>query len=264
MLGASGCGNSTRPAAAPSRPIGVPLSPFGARSTAEEVSAGIDLGGTLVLVTGATSGLGFETLRVLALRGAHVIATGRTLRSARPTRVPQCHGRTTPLALDLEDWASVAAAAKTVVALGRPLDVLVCNAGIMNPPTLRLVNGVEQQFAVNHLGHFVLCHHLLEPLRAAPQGRVVMVSSWLYRHGAARRHRLRQPRREPRLRPAAGVRPVEARQPPLRLRAGPADVRHARHRQRAAPRRGEHQPRSRQPGMASPGRPAGGLEPAVA
>jgi NAD(P)-dependent dehydrogenase (short-subunit alcohol dehydrogenase family) len=179
LVGATGCGSGGVPTAAATRPAGVPLSTFGASSTAEEVSAGLDLSGRLVLVTGATSGLGLETLRVLALRGAHVIGTGRTLdRAAEACR--GVAGRTTPVALDLENWDSVVAAARTIAALGQPVDVLVCNAGIMNPPALRLVNGVEQQFAVNHLGHFLLCHHLLDRLRAARQGRVVVVSSRLY------------------------------------------------------------------------------------
>jgi NAD(P)-dependent dehydrogenase (short-subunit alcohol dehydrogenase family) len=161
-------------------PPGVPLSAFGPSSTAEDVTAGIDLTGRTVLVTGATSGLGLETLRVLTLRGAHVIATGRTLERAQAACDEVGHGRSTPLALDLADWAGVVTAAAAVRAGGRPLDALICNAGLMAPPQLTLVSGVEEQFAVNHLGHFVLCHHLVEPLRAAPQGRVVVVSSALY------------------------------------------------------------------------------------
>jgi NADP-dependent 3-hydroxy acid dehydrogenase YdfG len=61
------------------RPPGVPVGPFGASSTAEEVTAGLDLSGRTALVTGANSGLGRETMRVLALRGAHVIGTARSL-----------------------------------------------------------------------------------------------------------------------------------------------------------------------------------------
>ena len=61
--------------------------------------------------------------------------------------------------------------------MGRPLDMLVCNAGIMTPRELRLVHGVEQQFAVNHLGHFLLTNRLLDVVTAARQGRVVVVSS---------------------------------------------------------------------------------------
>jgi NAD(P)-dependent dehydrogenase (short-subunit alcohol dehydrogenase family) len=68
-------------------------------------------------------------------------------------------------------------AARQVQAAYRALDILVLNAGVMAPPTPTLVNGVEYAFAVNHLGHFVLWHHLQPLLRAAPQGRVVVVSS---------------------------------------------------------------------------------------
>ena len=85
----------------PRRPEGVPSGPYGDESTAEEVTTGIDLSGKVALVTGATSGLGLETMRVLALRGAHVIGTGRTLEKARQAcaTVP---GETTPLELELE------------------------------------------------------------------------------------------------------------------------------------------------------------------
>ena len=162
------------------RPAGVPLGPFGAKSTAEEVTAGIDLSGRTVLVTGATSGLGLETLRVLALRGAHVIATGRTLDKAREA-CATVQGRTTPLALELERWDTVAAAADQVRALGMPLDMLICNAGIMALPKLEQVGGLEKQFVVNHLGHFVLVNRLLPQVQAAAQGRVVVLSSMGYR-----------------------------------------------------------------------------------
>lgn len=162
------------------RPPGVPLSPFGAKSTAEEVTAGIDLSGRTALVTGATSGLGLETLRVLSLRGAHVIVTGRTLDKAREA-CASVAGRTTPIALELERWDSVAAAAEQVRALGTPIDMLVCNAGIMALPQLEQVYGLEKQFVVNHLGHFILVNRLLDQVRAAPQGRIVAVSSLGYR-----------------------------------------------------------------------------------
>ena len=158
------------------------MSQFGASSTAEEVTTGLNLSGRTALVTGATSGLGLETLRVLALRGAHVIATGRTLeRAAEACAEAGAAQASTPLALDLEKWDGIVAAANAVRALGRPIDMLICNAGIMTPPELRLVNGFEQQFAINHLGHFILCHHLLDLVVAAPQGRVVVVSSQLHR-----------------------------------------------------------------------------------
>lgn len=180
VLAAAGCSNTVHTNHR-ARPSGVPVSSFDASSTAEEVSVGLDLSGRTALVTGATSGLGLETLRVLALRGAHVFATGRTLERATAAAASvDASARSTPVALDLADWKSVVAAAATVRATARPLDILICNAGLMWPPALTLVHGVEQQFAVNHLGHFVLCHHLLDAVKAAPQGRVVVVSSQLY------------------------------------------------------------------------------------
>jgi WW domain-containing oxidoreductase len=179
LLAATACSGSGTEVEArpPRRPPGVPVSSFGRSSTAEAVTAGLDLTGRLALVTGATSGLGLETARVLALRGAQVIVAGRTLARAEQACRSLPGGRVTPLALELEDWPGIVTAAAAVTALGRPLDILVCNAGLMTPRELRLVNGVEQQFAVNHLGHFILCHRLLERLGDAPQGRVVVVSS---------------------------------------------------------------------------------------
>jgi NAD(P)-dependent dehydrogenase (short-subunit alcohol dehydrogenase family) len=180
LLVAAGCSGGQDTADA-RRPEGVPVSQFGASSTAEDVTAGLNLSGRTALVTGATSGLGLETLRVLALRGAHVIATGRTLdRAAAACTEAGATHTSTPLALDLEKWDGIVAAADAVRALGRPVDMLICNAGIMWPADLRLVNGFEQQFAINHLGHFILCHRLLDLVVAAPQGRVVVVSSQLH------------------------------------------------------------------------------------
>jgi NAD(P)-dependent dehydrogenase (short-subunit alcohol dehydrogenase family) len=163
-----------------------PASPnaFNARSTAEQVTAGLDLAGKTMLVTGATSGLGYETLRVLALRGAHVLATGRTLDKAQAA-CDRVTGDTTPLALDLADFESVVACAEAVNARGGALDALICNAGIMALPELEQVRGIEKQFVVNHLGHFLLVNRLLEPLLAAEQGRVVVVSSRAHRSAPA-------------------------------------------------------------------------------
>jgi len=170
------CGRKEAPV---QRPAGVPVGVFDEHSTAEQVTAGLDLTGKTALVTGATSGLGLETMRVLALRGAHVIGTGRTLEKAREAcaSVP---GKTTPVALELERFETVAAAADQVRALGLPIDMLVCNAGIMALPKLEQVYGLEKHFVVNHLGHFILANRLLPQVKAAPQGRVVVVSSYGY------------------------------------------------------------------------------------
>lgn len=154
----------------------LPVGPFGAQSTAEEVTDGLDLGGRVALVTGCNSGLGFETMRVLALRGAHVLGTGRTIEKAS-VACASVDGETTPLALELSDFQSAVDCAAQVAELGLVPDMLVLNAGINTFGELELVNGIEKIFVVNFLGHFVLTHHLLPLMQAGGGGRVVHVSS---------------------------------------------------------------------------------------
>lgn len=161
-------------------PPGVPRGPHGRDSTAEEVTAGVDLSGKTLLITGVNSGLGEESLRVLTLRGAHVIGTARTLEKAREACAPY-GDRATPVALELTDFDSVVACTEAVQRLGVPLDGILCNAGVMALPELEQVNGLEKHFVTNHLGHFLLVNRLRGPLLAAPQGRVVVVSSNGYR-----------------------------------------------------------------------------------
>jgi NAD(P)-dependent dehydrogenase (short-subunit alcohol dehydrogenase family) len=152
--------------------------------TADEATLSWDLTGKLALVTGCNSGIGFETMRVLALRGAHVLGAARTLQKASAA-CSRVDGATTPVAVELTDFGSIQAAAQSVSALDRPLDILICNAGIMGLPERRLSHGVEQQFAVNHLGHFLLVNQLLDQVTAAEDGRVVVVSSELHRSAPA-------------------------------------------------------------------------------
>ncbi len=153
-----------------------PIGTYGAESTAEEVTEGLDLSGKVALVTGCNSGLGYETMRVLALRGAHVIGAARTMDKA----VKACNsvvGTTTPVALELTDYPSVIDCAATVAAMGVPLDILFCNAGAIYFNGLELVDGVERIFVNNYLGHFILVDHLLPLLKSAPAGRIVFVGS---------------------------------------------------------------------------------------
>jgi WW domain-containing oxidoreductase len=149
--------------------------PFGARSTADKVLAGIDLTGKRMVVTGCNSGIGFETMNALAANGAQVIGLARSLRDAESACAkagPSC----TPVACDLADLGSVAAAGGTIRALNVPLDAVVANAGIANLPALETRYGVEMQFLVNHLGHFALMNELSGQVRDGT-GRIVIVSS---------------------------------------------------------------------------------------
>lgn len=154
----------------------LPVGPFGAESTAEDVTAGLDLSGRTALVTGCNSGLGYETMRVLALRGAHVIGTGRTLEKAE-VACASIDGQTTPLALELSDFESAVNCGSAVQQSGVQLDMVICNAGINTFGELELVGGIEKMFMVNFLGHFVLVNHLLPMMRAAGSGRIVHVGS---------------------------------------------------------------------------------------
>lgn len=171
----------------PTASADIPTSPYGFATTCDEVAAAYDLSGKTILITGCNSGLGYESMRTLAGRGAHVIGTARTLAKA----IDACasiDGSTTPLVCELTNMDSVAACADAVDGVlqkrEQPLDVLMCNAGIMALPELEQVNvgGVtlEKQFVVNHLGHYLLARRLLPSVEAAQAGRVVMLSSTGY------------------------------------------------------------------------------------
>ncbi len=147
---------------------------FGHGSSAEDVTAGMSLGGKTFLVTGCSSGLGLETMRVLALRGARVLGTARTLEKARAA-CASVGGDGVPLACELSDPRSVRACVEAVLARGERLDALIANAGIMALPRREQAFGVELQLFTNHVGHFLLVTGLLDAL--ADDGRVVMLSS---------------------------------------------------------------------------------------
>jgi WW domain-containing oxidoreductase len=147
---------------------------FGARSTADKVLAGIDLSGKRIVVTGCNSGIGFETMNAFAANGASVIGLARSLpeaQSACAKAGPTC----IPVACDLADLGSVAAAADAIRALQVPLDAIVANAGIAHLPVLQTRYGVEMQFLVNHIGHFALVNEIQHLVRDGT-GRIVIVS----------------------------------------------------------------------------------------
>jgi len=160
---------------------GIPRSDYGFATTADEVVAGLDLSGQTVLITGCNSGLGYESMRVMAARGAHVIGTARNLEKAEKA-CASVEGKTTPLVCELTDFDNIVACSKQVQALNLPIDVLLCNAGIMALPKLEQVNGLEKQFVVNHLGHYILTRRLLPQVEAASAGRIVVLSSIGYKN----------------------------------------------------------------------------------
>jgi NAD(P)-dependent dehydrogenase (short-subunit alcohol dehydrogenase family) len=152
--------------------------PFGPASTAAEVIAGVDLTGKRAIVTGASSGIGQETARVLAGAGAEVTLAVRDIAAGEKAASAIGAGGDSPRVrvarLDLADRASVG---EFVSGWAGPLHILVNNAGIMATPERRTPEGWELQFATNHLGHFALTTGLHASLAAAGGARVVVVSS---------------------------------------------------------------------------------------
>ena len=137
--------------------------------------------GKACLVTGANSGIGLETVRGLAGRGAQVTLACRDREAAEramaDVRRSDPGSRLDFVHLDLASPASVRLAADEFRALGRPLDVLVNNAGVAVDPRRVTRDGVEYTLAVNHLGHFLLTYLVLDLLHAAPRARIVNLAS---------------------------------------------------------------------------------------
>lgn len=173
----------------PQQPI---TSGFGRESLASEVLAGLDLTGSVAVVTGGYSGLGLETTRALSAAGAVVVVPARRPDHARNVLADVADvlagNVTSELAgaapsqvivdeLDLGDLASVEAFANRVLDTGVALDIVVDNAAIMACPETRIGPGWEAQFATNHLGHFALINRLWPAIAAHGGGRVVSVSS---------------------------------------------------------------------------------------
>ncbi|HVZ85296.1 MAG TPA: SDR family NAD(P)-dependent oxidoreductase [Terracidiphilus sp.] len=153
---------------------------FDATSTTDEVLAGVNLAGKRILVTGVSAGLGVETARALAAHGAAVVGAARDLKKAEkatePVRRDASNGGSLELVeLDLASLKSVRACADALVKEGKPLDVIIANAGVMATPFGHTADGFETQFGTNHLGHFVFVNRIAGLLRAG--GRLVNLSS---------------------------------------------------------------------------------------
>ncbi len=149
-----------------------------------------DLTGRVALVTGANSGIGYETAKALAAHRAHVILACRDHDKARRARdkleSELDRSSLELLHLDLADLVSVRRAAETVLGTHARLDLVVNNAGVMGTPYRQTADGFELQMATNHLGHFALTGLLLDRVVTTERSRIVTVSSHMHRLGRLR------------------------------------------------------------------------------
>lgn len=146
------------------------------------------LSNKVVIVTGANTGLGFETTLDLSRRGAHVIMACRNLTKAEAAKeeisqkVP--NAKLDVMEVDLSSLESVQKFADTFKSSYTHLDVLINNAGVMTPPYSKTKDGFELQLGANYLGHFLLTGHLLDHLVKTDRSRIVTLSSAVHRNGA--------------------------------------------------------------------------------
>lgn len=146
-----------------------------------------DQSGRVAIVTGANSGLGYETAAGLAARGAHVVLACRDVAKAEGAldAMRRAHGNVSAecLPLDLASLDAVRGFAKEILDRFPRVDLLCNNAGVMALPYRRTADGFEMQLGTNHLGHFALTGLLLNRILERPDGRIVTVSSSLHRVG---------------------------------------------------------------------------------
>ena len=154
---------------------------FGFESTTNDVVEGISLAGKVVLVTGATAGLGIETSRTLAAAGANVLMLGRNSEvlelEAANLRALGPSGQIDTQTVDLASLDSVRQSTAAILDAYPRIDVLINNAGVMACPLLRTADGFEMQFGTNHLGHFLLTCLLVPALLAGAPARIINLSS---------------------------------------------------------------------------------------
>lgn len=156
------------------------MNSFGFASTADDVLEGQDLTGRTAFVTGGYSGLGKETARAMAARGAQVILSGRDatkLAAAADEIAEETGARVDTLVCDLASLDSIRAAAKEANDRFDKIDLLINNAGVMACPLDRTADGFEMQFGTNHLGHFLLTNLLMPLVEKGEAPRIVNLSS---------------------------------------------------------------------------------------
>ncbi|CAK9178011.1 unnamed protein product [Ilex paraguariensis] len=164
---------------------------FGSASTAEQVTEGIDATNLTAIITGGASGIGLETARVLALRRAHVIIAARNMVAANEAKQlilkDNQTARVDVMKLDLCSMKSIKDFADNFIALNIHLNILINNAGVMFCPFQLSEDGIEMQFATNHLGHFYLTNLLLDKMKDTArvtgiEGRIVNLTSVAHLH----------------------------------------------------------------------------------
>ncbi|KAI5057897.1 hypothetical protein GOP47_0027912 [Adiantum capillus-veneris] len=167
------------------------VSGFGFYSTAAEVTEGIDGSGLTAIITGGASGIGVETSKTLALRGVHVILAVRNVEAAETVKgnifKVKSDAKIDILHLDLSSLASVRQFVSDFKAMNLPLNLLINNAGVMQCPFQLSKDGIELQFATNHLGHFLLTSSLLETMKSTAleskiEGRIVNLTSSYHKY----------------------------------------------------------------------------------
>lgn len=157
------------------------MTQFNAKSTTDDVLAGVDLSGQCFLVTGVSAGLGVETARALVAHGADVVGAARDLTKAEAATgtvrdaATKSGGSFELIQLDLASLASVRAAADALNADGRQFDVVINNAGVMAAPFGKTEDGFETQFGTNHLGHFTFVNRIAPLIKDG--GRLVSLAS---------------------------------------------------------------------------------------
>ncbi len=157
------------------------MSNFGATSTADEVLADKDLSGTIAFITGGASGLGQETARAMAAKGAHVIIAARDQSkldtAAGEIRAGSGSDKVETILCDLASLESVRACAAEAAERFDRIDLLINNAGVMACPFTKTEDGFEMQFGTNHLGHFLLTNLLVPLVEKGNAPRIVNLSS---------------------------------------------------------------------------------------
>lgn len=144
-----------------------------------------DLTGKVIIVTGGNSGLGFESVKAFAQKGAEVILASRSVENGENAKnqLGEVKGKIAVMQLDLSDFESIKKFADKVKEKVSKLDVLLNNAGIMMTPYFTTKDGLEAQNGINHFGHFVLTGQLFDLIKNTPNSRIVNVSSLAHKQG---------------------------------------------------------------------------------